>query len=72
VSIQDTFSVILEWVNPESRGCSDGVVAVLSKWTTKNKATGLITKKTNVIIWEVKLIDGKRKLTGQTEVEALK
>ena len=44
-------------------------MAVLSKWTVKDKATGKETKKTNVILWEVKWIDGKRKLTGQTEVE---
>ncbi|KAJ4258938.1 hypothetical protein NW762_008025 [Fusarium torreyae] len=65
-SIQDTFSDILAWENPEKR---DGVVAVLSKWTVKDKATGKETKKANVILWEVKWIDGKRKLTGQTEVE---
>ncbi|KAF2845237.1 hypothetical protein T440DRAFT_435114, partial [Plenodomus tracheiphilus IPT5] len=63
---QGEFSVILEWENPEQ---PDGVVAVLSKWTTKDKATGAETQKTNVILWEVKWIDGKRKLTGQTEVE---
>lgn len=45
------------------------MVAVLSKWRAKDKATGKETKKSNVIIWEVKRIDGKRKLTGQTEVE---
>ncbi|CAD6445587.1 01af48e8-0ef2-4a93-9721-0e4c16af4077 [Sclerotinia trifoliorum] len=67
-STQDTFSVILQWENPEK---PDGVVAVLSKSTVKEKATGKETKKTNVILWEVKWIDGKRKLTGQTEVEAL-
>ncbi|KAH6971364.1 hypothetical protein BKA56DRAFT_677497 [Ilyonectria sp. MPI-CAGE-AT-0026] len=67
-SVQDTFSVILQWENPEK---PDGVVAVLSKWTAKDKATGEETQKTNVIIWEVKWIDGKRKLTGQTEVEAV-
>ncbi|KAH6625171.1 hypothetical protein C7974DRAFT_395552 [Boeremia exigua] len=65
-SIQDTFSVLLEWENPDR---PDGVVAVLSKWTTKDKTTGAETQKTNVIIWEVKWIDGRRKLTGQTEVE---
>ncbi|KAM0552422.1 hypothetical protein ACHAPJ_007983 [Fusarium lateritium] len=65
-SVQDIFSEILSWENPEKR---DGVVAVLSKWTVKDKATGKETKKTNVILWEVKWIDGKRKLTGQTEVE---
>ncbi|APA12008.1 predicted protein [Sclerotinia sclerotiorum 1980 UF-70] len=64
--IQDTFSVILQWENPEKQ---DGVVAVLSKSTVKEKASGKETKKTNVILWEVKWIDGKRKLTGQTEVE---
>jgi hypothetical protein len=67
-SIQDTFSVILQWENPEK---PDGVVAVLSKWTVKDKATGTETKKMNVILWEVKWIDGKRKLTGQTEVEVV-
>ncbi|KAJ3535334.1 hypothetical protein NM208_g7170 [Fusarium decemcellulare] len=66
-SIQDKFSEILTWENPEKR---DGVVAVLSEWRTKDKATGEETKKSNVILWEVKWIDGKRKLTGQTEVEA--
>lgn len=60
--------MILQWENPEK---PDGVVAVLSKWTTKDKATGKKTKKTNVILWEVKWIGGKRKLTGQTEVEAM-
>ncbi|KAM0333943.1 hypothetical protein ACHAQA_000960 [Verticillium albo-atrum] len=67
-SVQGTFSVILEWENPDK---PDGVVAVLSKWTTKDKTTGEETQKSNVIIWEVKWIDGKRKLTGQTEVEAI-
>ncbi|KAH6719550.1 hypothetical protein BKA61DRAFT_714140 [Leptodontidium sp. MPI-SDFR-AT-0119] len=67
-SIQDTFSVILQWENSEK---PDGVVAVLSKWTVKEKATGKETKKTNVILWEVKWIDGKRKLIGQTEVEVV-
>ncbi|PVH82173.1 hypothetical protein DL98DRAFT_548162 [Cadophora sp. DSE1049] len=67
-SIQDEFSVILQWENTEQ---PDGVVAVLSKWTTKDKATGKETKKTNVILWEVKFIDGKRMLTGQTEVETV-
>lgn len=60
--------MILQWENPEK---PDGVVAVLSKWTVKEKSTGKETKKTNVILWEVKWIDGKRKLTGQTEVEAI-
>lgn len=45
------------------------MVAVLSKWRTKDKASGKETTKSNVILWEVKWIDGKRKLTGQTEVE---
>ncbi len=67
-SIQDEFSVLLHWENAEK---PDGVVAVLSKWITKDKATGKETKKTNVILWEVKWIDGKRKLTGQTEVESM-
>jgi hypothetical protein len=67
-STQDSFSVILEWENPVQ---PDGVVAVLSKWSAKDNATGKETKKTNVILWEVKWIDGKRKLTGQTEVEAV-
>jgi hypothetical protein len=59
--------VILQWENVEK---SDGVVAVLSKWTSKDKKTGKETKKTNVILWEVRWIDGKRKLTGQSEVES--
>ncbi|KAI3588971.1 hypothetical protein IWW34DRAFT_646203, partial [Fusarium oxysporum f. sp. albedinis] len=65
-AVQDEFSEILTWEDPEK---GDGVVAVLSKWRTKHKETGEEAKKTNVILWEVKLIDGKRKLTGQTEVE---
>ncbi|EMR86720.1 hypothetical protein BcDW1_4629 [Botrytis cinerea BcDW1] len=64
---QDTFSVLLQWENPDK---PDGVVAVLSKTTFTENATGKVTKKTNMILWEVKWIDGKRKLTGQTEVEA--
>jgi hypothetical protein len=60
--------VILQWENPEK---PDGVVAVFSKWTSKDKTTGKETKKSNVILWEVKWIDGKRKLTGQTEVESM-
>ncbi|KAF5531895.1 hypothetical protein FPHYL_13846 [Fusarium phyllophilum] len=67
-AVQDEFSEILTWEDPEK---GDGVVAVLSKWRTKHKETGEETKKTNVILWEVKLIDGKRKLVGQTEVEAI-
>ncbi|CAG8908676.1 unnamed protein product [Penicillium egyptiacum] len=67
-SIQDEFSVILQWENSEK---PDGVVAVLSKWTSKDKTSGKETNKTNVILWEVKLIDGQRKLTGQSEVESL-
>ncbi|KAF7588657.1 hypothetical protein BBP40_005408 [Aspergillus hancockii] len=67
-SIQDEFSVLLHWENPEQ---PDGVVAVLSKWMSKDKTTGKETKRTNVILWEVKWIDGKRKLTGQTEVESM-
>ncbi|GKZ65180.1 hypothetical protein AnigIFM50267_007348 [Aspergillus niger] len=67
-SIQGEFSVILAWENPEK---PDGVVAVLSNWISKDKATGSETEKANVILWEVKWIDGKRKLTGQTEVEAI-
>ncbi|SPJ78651.1 uncharacterized protein FTOL_07041 [Fusarium torulosum] len=67
-AIQDEFSEILSWEDPEK---GDGVVAVLSKWRTVNQKTGEETKKVNVIIWEVKLIDGNRKLTGQTEVEAI-
>lgn len=46
-------------------------MAVLSKWRTVDRKTGEETKKVNVILWEVKLIDGNRKLTGQTEVEAI-
>ncbi|CAN9187485.1 unnamed protein product [Alternaria alternata] len=65
-SIQDEFSIVLQWENKEK---PDGVVAVLSKWRTKDKASGKETTKSNVILWEVKWIDGKRKLTGQTEVE---
>ncbi|KAB2103639.1 hypothetical protein AG0111_0g8644 [Alternaria gaisen] len=65
-SIQDEFSIVLQWENKER---PDGVVAVLSKWRTKDKASGKETTKSNVILWEVKWIDGKRKLTGQTEVE---
>ena len=57
---------MLQWENKEK---PDGVVAVLSKWRTKDKASGKETTKSNVILWEVKWIDGKRKLTGQTEVE---
>ncbi|KAJ5394225.1 uncharacterized protein N7487_011866 [Penicillium crustosum] len=68
VSTQDEFSVILQWENPEK---PDGVVAVLSKWTTKDKTTGKETKRTNIILWEVRWIGGKRKLTGQTEVESM-
>lgn len=60
--------MILQWESPEK---PDGVVAVLSKWTSKDKTTGKETKKTNVILWEVKWIGGKRKLTGQTEVESI-
>ncbi|KAF2832396.1 hypothetical protein CC86DRAFT_280079 [Ophiobolus disseminans] len=67
-STQDVFDIILEWENPEKGG---GVVAVLSKWTIKDKASGEETKKTNVIVWEVKVVDGKRKLVGQTEVETV-
>ncbi|KAH7242813.1 hypothetical protein BKA59DRAFT_442147 [Fusarium tricinctum] len=67
-AIQDGFSEILSWEDPEK---GDGVVAVLSKWRTVDRKTGEETKKVNVIIWEVKLIDGSRKLTGQTEVEAI-
>ncbi|KAF2019186.1 hypothetical protein BU24DRAFT_114788 [Aaosphaeria arxii CBS 175.79] len=70
-SIQDTFSVILQWENKGNGENTDGVVAVLSKWRVKDKATGKETKKTNVILWEVRLIDGKRKLVGQTEVETV-
>ncbi|KAH6953625.1 hypothetical protein HG530_013009 [Fusarium avenaceum] len=66
-AIQDEFSEILSWEDPEK---GDGVVAVLSKWRTVDRKTGEETKKVNVILWEVKLIDGNRKLTGQTEVEA--
>lgn len=58
--------MILEWENPEK---PDGVVAVLSEWSTRDNATSMETKKSNVILWEVKWIDGKRKLTAQTEVE---
>lgn len=60
--------MILKWENLEK---PEGVVAVRSKWTTKDKTTGKETKKTNVILWEVKWIGGKRKLTGQTEVESM-
>lgn len=60
--------MILQWENPEK---PDGVVAVFSKWTSKDKITGKEIMKTNVILWEVKWIDGKRKLTGQTEVESM-
>ncbi|KAJ5985577.1 hypothetical protein N7522_012773 [Penicillium canescens] len=67
-SIQDEFSVILQWENPEK---PDGVVAVFSKWTSKDKTTGKETTKSNVILWEVKWIGGKRKLTAQTEVESM-
>lgn len=67
-SIQDEFSVLLHWENAEK---GDGVIAVLSKWMTKDKTTGKETKRTNVILWEVKWIDGKRKLTGQPEVESM-
>ncbi|KAH7344291.1 hypothetical protein BKA66DRAFT_434334 [Pyrenochaeta sp. MPI-SDFR-AT-0127] len=65
---QDVFKVLLQWENPEK---PDGVVAVLSEWRVKDNATGKETKKVNIILWEVKWIDGKRKLTGQTEVEAV-
>ncbi|KAL1792966.1 hypothetical protein ACET3X_009473 [Alternaria dauci] len=66
ISVQDEFSVVLAWENKEK---ADGVVAVLSKWRTKDKASSKETVKSNVILWEVKWIDGKRKLTAQTEVE---
>lgn len=48
----------------------DGVVAVLSTWSTVDKASGEEKKHTTVIIWEIKLIDGKRKVTAQTEAES--
>ncbi|WZH47148.1 uncharacterized protein QYS62_008290 [Fusarium acuminatum] len=67
-AIQDEFSGILSWEDPEK---GDGVVAVLSKWRTVDRKTGEETRKVNVILWEVKLIDGNRRLTGQTEVEAI-
>ena len=66
-AIQDEFSEILSWEDPQK---GDGVVAVLSKWRTVDRKTGEEAKKVNVILWEVKLIDGNRELTGQTEVEA--
>ncbi|KAM5341398.1 hypothetical protein ACJ41O_014429 [Fusarium nematophilum] len=65
--VQDAFSIILQWENPENPG---GTVAALSKYTSKDKATGKETRKTNLILYEVKWIDGKRKLTSQTEVES--
>jgi hypothetical protein len=37
--------VILQWENP---GKLEGVVAVLSKWTSKDKTTGKEIKKTNL------------------------
>ncbi|OAL53584.1 hypothetical protein IQ07DRAFT_618986 [Pyrenochaeta sp. DS3sAY3a] len=67
---QDTFSVLLTWENPEFAENSDGVVAVRSETTTTDNGNGKETKKKNIILWDVKLVDGVRKLVGQTEVEA--
>ncbi|KAF7916669.1 hypothetical protein BELL_0406g00030 [Botrytis elliptica] len=63
---KDTWDVLHEWQDPEKK---DGVVAISTKWRIKDNATGVETKKNNWVIWEVKLIDGKRKLTAMTEVE---
>lgn len=62
----NSVSEILKWDNPEKQ---DGVVAHITKFTTKDKSTGKESKKTSVIISTVKWIDGKRKLTELTEVE---
>ncbi|EGY17896.1 hypothetical protein HYQ45_013617 [Verticillium longisporum] len=67
ISVLETFSVLLEWEDPVKK---DGVVAVLSTWSTVDKASGEEKKHTTVIIWEIKLIDGKRKVTAQTEAES--
>ncbi|KAM0150400.1 hypothetical protein ACHAQE_008986 [Botrytis cinerea] len=63
---KDTWDVLHEWQDPEKK---DGVVAISTKWRIKDNATGVETKKNNLAIWEVKIIDGKRKLTAMTEVD---
>lgn len=62
--------MLLTWENPEFAENSDGVVAVRSETTTTDNGNGKETKKKNIILWNVKLVDGTRKLVGQTEVEA--
>ncbi|THV44731.1 hypothetical protein BGAL_0588g00090 [Botrytis galanthina] len=63
---KDTWDVLHEWQDPEKK---DGVVAISTKWRIKDNTTGLETEKNDWVIWEIKLIDGRRKLTAMTEVE---
>ncbi|KAM0415664.1 hypothetical protein ACHAPT_013391 [Fusarium lateritium] len=62
----DSVSEVLKWDDTEKQG---GVVAHLTKFTTKNNGTGQEIKKTSLITSTVKWIDGRRKLTELVEVE---
>ncbi|KAJ3463414.1 hypothetical protein MRS44_008200 [Fusarium solani] len=62
----DSVSEVLKWDDAEKQG---GVVANLTKFTTKNNGTGQEVKKTSLITTTVKWIDGRRKLTELVEVE---
>ncbi|KAF5868370.1 uncharacterized protein Bfra_012464 [Botrytis fragariae] len=63
---KDTWDVLHEWQDPEKK---DGVVAISTRWRIKDDTTGVETKKNSWVIWEIKLVDGRRKLTAMTEVE---
>ena len=56
----------MKWENPEK---PDGAVVRLTTFTNTEKATGKVSKKKNIEIHTVKVIDGKRKLTELVEVE---
>jgi hypothetical protein len=62
----DSVSEVLKWDDAEKQG---GVVANLTKFTTKNNGTGQEVKKMSLITSTVKWIDGRRKLTELVEVE---
>ncbi|KAF4310752.1 hypothetical protein GTA08_BOTSDO13821 [Botryosphaeria dothidea] len=63
----DKSEELIRWEDEEKKG---GSVALMTRFTFKENATGKVSSKDSLVISTVKWIDGKRKLVELTEVES--
>lgn len=63
----DKSEELIKWEDEEKKG---GSVALMTRFTFKENATGKVSSKDSLVISTVKWIDGKRKLVELTEVES--